>query len=156
MLVAFCITVPLWRESTSHQWSSLTKDGNVMCFCIVSNKLLDKQSGCWCFKTPWRSCDIHVMSSDEKLEVDSIQRCHLDSIGNPTVELRRSYDRLISTMEYWQDGIFILNQSPAVLEPWQVLLMSWSCLHSQSFLAQTRQQTIALCNPTPMKKGGNT
>ena len=29
---------------------------------------------------------------------DSIQRCHLTSIGNPIVEIRRSYNRLISTM----------------------------------------------------------
>ena len=31
---------------------------------------------------------------------DSIQRCHLTSIGNPIVEIRRSYDRLISTMGF--------------------------------------------------------
>ena len=29
---------------------------------------------------------------------DSITRCHLTSIGNPIMEIRRSYDRLISTM----------------------------------------------------------
>ena len=31
---------------------------------------------------------------------DSINRCHLTSIGNPIVEIRRSYDRLISTMGF--------------------------------------------------------
>ena len=31
---------------------------------------------------------------------DSIKRCHLTSIGNPIVEIRRSYDRLISTMRF--------------------------------------------------------
>ena len=31
---------------------------------------------------------------------DSIKRCHLASIGNPIVEIRRSYDRLISTMGF--------------------------------------------------------
>ena len=31
---------------------------------------------------------------------DSIQRWHLTSIGNPTVEIRRSYGRLISTMVF--------------------------------------------------------
>ena len=31
---------------------------------------------------------------------DSIQRCHLTSIGIPIVEIRRSYDRLISTMGF--------------------------------------------------------
>ena len=31
---------------------------------------------------------------------DSIQRCHLTSIGNPIVEIRQSYDRLISTLGF--------------------------------------------------------
>ena len=31
---------------------------------------------------------------------DSIKRCHVTSIGNPIVEIRRSYDRLISTMGF--------------------------------------------------------
>ena len=31
---------------------------------------------------------------------DSIQRCHLTGIGNPFVKIRRSYDRLISTMGF--------------------------------------------------------
>ena len=31
---------------------------------------------------------------------DSILRCHLTSIGKPIVEIRRSYDRLISTMGF--------------------------------------------------------
>ena len=31
---------------------------------------------------------------------DSIKRCHLTSIGNPIVEIRRSHDRLISTMGF--------------------------------------------------------
>ena len=34
------------------------------------------------------------------LEADSIKRCHLTSIGNPIVEIRRSYDHLISTMGF--------------------------------------------------------
>ena len=32
--------------------------------------------------------------------VDSILRCHLTSIGNPIVEIGRSYNRLISTMGF--------------------------------------------------------
>ena len=35
-----------------------------------------------------------------ELGADSIKRCHLTSIGNPIVEIRRSYDRLISTMRF--------------------------------------------------------
>ena len=31
---------------------------------------------------------------------DAISRCHLTSIGNPIVEIRRSYDRLIPTMGF--------------------------------------------------------
>ena len=31
---------------------------------------------------------------------DTIRRCHLTSIGNPIVEMRRSYDRLISTIGF--------------------------------------------------------
>ena len=31
---------------------------------------------------------------------DSIWRCNLTTIGNPTVEIRRSYDHLISTMGF--------------------------------------------------------
>ena len=31
---------------------------------------------------------------------DSIKRCHLTSIGNPIVEIKWSYDRLISTMGF--------------------------------------------------------
>ena len=36
----------------------------------------------------------------DNLGPDSIQRCHLTSIGNPILEIRRSYDRLISTMGF--------------------------------------------------------
>ena len=35
-----------------------------------------------------------------KLSPDSIKRCHLTSIGNPIVEIRQYYDRLISTMGF--------------------------------------------------------
>ena len=44
---------------------------------------------------------------------DSIWRWHLTSIGNPIVEIRRSYDRLISTMRFpILVRVFILNQGP--------------------------------------------
>ena len=39
-------------------------------------------------------------SKDSTLGAESIKRCHLTSIGNPIVEIRRSYDRLISTMGF--------------------------------------------------------
>ena len=34
------------------------------------------------------------------LGTESISRCHLTSVGNPIVKIRRSYDRLISTMGF--------------------------------------------------------
>ena len=43
-----------------------------------------------------RFCGIHLQAISER--PDSILRCHLTSVGNPIVEIRRSYDRLISTM----------------------------------------------------------
>ena len=42
----------------------------------------------------------------------SIWRCHLTSIGNPIVKIRRSYDRLISTMGF------------AILARWQLYIES--------------------------------
>ena len=46
--------------------------------------------------------------------VGSIQGCHPTSIGNPTAEIRRSYDRLIFIMEIPIPGktIFILKRVP--------------------------------------------
>ena len=42
----------------------------------------------------------YLRNTNRDLGVDSIKRCHLSSIGNPIVEIRRSYDRLISTMGF--------------------------------------------------------
>ena len=41
-----------------------------------------------------------IVWTDNDLGAEPIQRCHLTSIGNPIVEIRRSYDRLISTMGF--------------------------------------------------------
>ena len=58
----------------------------------------------------WRS-----RYSDGALGPDSIKWWHLTSIGNPIVEIRRSYDRLISTM-----GFAILVRRHLYIEsgPW--------------------------------------
>ena len=55
---------------------------------------------------------------------ESIQRCHLTSIGNPIVELRRSYDRLISTMGF---PILVTQHLYSESGPWCPLpgLLSW-------------------------------
>ena len=49
---------------------------------------------------------------ENNLGPDSIKRCYLTSIGNPIVEIRRSYDRLISTM-----GFPILARWHLYIEP---------------------------------------
>ena len=43
---------------------------------------------------------ITFLAKKRALGADSIKRCHLTSIGNPIVEIRRSYDRLITTMGF--------------------------------------------------------
>ena len=55
----FCITDPLWGESTGHK-GSVMRSFNV--FVVVSmNKMLNKQlSGRW-FETPWHSSEVNVM-----------------------------------------------------------------------------------------------
>ena len=44
------------------------------------------------------TCNIWMGGNQITRGAESIKRCHLTSIGNPTVEKRWSYDRLISTM----------------------------------------------------------
>ena len=63
-----------------------------------------------------------------RLGPDSIKRCHLTSIGNPIVEIRRSYDRLISTM-----GFPILVRWHLYIEsgPWSLPLITVTLLPAQ-------------------------
>ena len=58
----------------------------------------------------------------DNLGPDSIKRCHLTSIGNPIVEIRRSYDRLISTM-----GFHIPVRRHLYIEsgPWSGIISIW-------------------------------
>ena len=57
---------------------------------------LDLTLGSSLISTAWsKLCDWF-----QQLGADSIKRCHLTSIGNPIVEIRQSYDRLISTMGF--------------------------------------------------------
>ena len=53
---------------------------------------------------------------------DSIWRCHLTSIGNLVMEIRRSYGRLISTMGF------------PILVRWHLYIESgpWACVHWES------------------------
>ena len=52
---ALRITIPLWRESTRHQWIPLIKGRNAGHCCFLPNKLLKKQSNDLWFET-WRPC----------------------------------------------------------------------------------------------------
>ena len=60
----FCVTGPLWGESTGHRWIPLTKvsDAELWCFPLSApEKRLDKQKRCRWFETPsrslWRHCN---------------------------------------------------------------------------------------------------
>ena len=48
---------------------------------------------------------------------NSIKRCHLTSIGNPIVEIRRSYNHLISTMglPIWVRQHLYIESGPSLL-----------------------------------------
>ena len=53
--------------------------------------------------TTWQGTSVTVLVLERhaiNLGVDSIKRCHLTSIENPTVEIRQSYNCLISTMGF--------------------------------------------------------
>ena len=55
-------TDTLWEESTSHWWIHFTNADLRFFFDVSLNKLLNKPLiGQW-FATPWRSCDIALMS----------------------------------------------------------------------------------------------
>ena len=68
----------------------------------------------------WKSQDTHgfwwFVIDHSNQGAGSLLRCHLTSIGNPIVEIRRSYDRLISTM-----GFPILVRQHLYIEtgPWR-------------------------------------
>ena len=62
---------------------------HAMALCSTGDMPLPKQMLVKIYDTIWHH-----------LGPDSIKRWHLTSIGNPIVETRRSYDRLISTMGF--------------------------------------------------------
>ena len=45
-------------------------------------------------------CSVALWDIHGNLSLDSIWKCHLTNIGNPIVEIRRSWNRLISTLEF--------------------------------------------------------
>ena len=82
----------------------------VCCRCYSAPKILWDHLGVkrlhditWCICQDQRAVSLHLASLvmflvNRNQGVDSIQRYHLTGIGNPIEEIRRSYDRLISTM----------------------------------------------------------
>ena len=86
---------------------------------------------------------------------DSVWRCHLTSIRNPIVEIRRSYDRLISTMGflilvrhlYIESGPWGQNSSKLVEFNLQRNAASPSC-HSQMRDNGSLQQPL-FSHPSP-------
>ena len=73
-----------------------------------------------------KPCGLVTPYGDIDLGADSIKRCHLTCIGNPIVEIRRSYDRLFSTM-----GFPILVRCHLYIEsvPWVNNALSNAMLH---------------------------
>ena len=73
------------------------------------------------------------------LGADSLKRYHLTTIGNPIVEIRRSYDRLISTM-----GFPILTRWHLYIEsgPWCVIVTS-RCITFSNIISLDWESTLS-------------
>ena len=87
----FCITGPLWGESTGHRWIPLTKGQwyrkrpiirNCIVFFAVSllNNLLNKQFSCWWSEIQWHLCDITVMIYHEHFSLISTHFFHFNCV----------------------------------------------------------------------------
>ena len=63
--------------------------------CFISDFYLNFHSSSFCPSCQWVN-----WWQDTKFGAVSIYRCNLISRGNPNVEIRQSYDRLISTMGF--------------------------------------------------------
>ena len=70
-----------------------------------------------------------IMLDEWDLGPDSILRCRLTGIGNPIVEIRRSYDRLISTMGF---PIPVRRHLYIELGPWSSTRTDFNYLHHLS------------------------
>ena len=106
-----------WDECLLFRWCyNSLQDTSLELFEIV---ILTLQRLSWCLKTlaTWMLAQQYVQANDkENTKVQHywpfvrgihqwpggwlIKRYHLTSIGNPIVEIRRSYDRLISTLGF--------------------------------------------------------
>ena len=79
------ITVALPFKVAMIKWCSVYNGGQWWCRSRIGYTRFDKA---------W------LITRSHNQGPDSIERCYLTSIGNPIVEIRRSYDRLISTMGF--------------------------------------------------------
>ena len=91
--------------------------------------MLVKEATC-IFRWQW-SC-----ASEAILGPDSIKRCHLTSIGNPIVEIRRSYDRLISTMEF---PIPVRRHLYIESGPWKLCVNTWILYSEENNVVTTNK-----------------
>ena len=99
-LIHFLSLFVLYFTLTSEQYSEKIANGLFKYNVITETKI--------CILNPFPLCIVPVglignkspFRSSSCLGPDSISRWHLTSIGNPIVEIRRSYDRLISTMGF--------------------------------------------------------
>ena len=77
---------------------------------------------------------------------DSILRCHLTSIGNPIVEIRRSYDRLFSTMGFPIPVRWHLYIDSG---PWLSILQWWPKQHPGDISISAHLTPLAKVMPLP-------
>ena len=78
-------------------WESSPVTTNFCFPCSVYGKVCSKS---WVRSSKSILYIVFNRGRDNLLGAESIQRWHLTSIGNPIMEIRRSYDRLISIMGF--------------------------------------------------------
>ena len=82
------ITGPLWREFTSDQWLPLTKDP-AMRKAFPYYGIIMAMMGAIDWYTLWKRNNLSELTR----EPSQNKRCHLTSIGIPTIKIGRSHDR---------------------------------------------------------------
>ena len=109
--------IPFWTiaKANSNQCSSPWNTVFLICspLCKIISKCLHFVPGLVAFSK--NRIRLHYMAACYNRGPDSTYRWHLTSIGNPIAEIRRSYDRLISTIEF------------PILARWHLYIESGSC-----------------------------
>ena len=81
----FCITGPLWGESTGQRWVPLIKASDAEIWCLIwsaPQQRLSKQSRCRWFETPCRSFwyDCNEVRLRNRLKIQSLISRHRDTV----------------------------------------------------------------------------